>query len=336
MKNIRINTLLFSLVMSFGQHALAETPSHYDLNIDQNLHDSQGEEIRRSFKFSMVNDNPFLNLFPSAFYTEDDSGYTHGVGFATSYLLKNGFLGENERWTINLDTDLYTKDMTPPGQNLFPNVPQKFNEISTLKVSRDDVFNKVKTGRPYYVVGAGIGLMNDEKSTGAGAIGQQTAWHDYKHHNLTPETTPLYNNQPGTTHESFLTVKGAVGKVIAFDERMENCQCEVDLIKIEGGGEVVSIRKGSHVYFMIEADKSLLKLKNNSLGVTGRYKVTAHESGDQETQSFIGVRYNRPNLTIESGFNHRQGDYNQDFVKYDDRDSIWNLSVEYRWGKKKK
>lgn len=326
LKSLALVTLI-SPTFVFATEVQQET---FDVGLES------GQDIKRSFRFTMVNDNPFLNLFPDLFYTEDDSGYTHGVGLATSYLMKKGYFSPNERWNVKLDTNLYTKNLTPEGQDLFPNVPQAFNEITTIKVERDDVFNSIETGKPYYVVGAGIGLMNDKDEKGFMAVGQQTAWHDYKHHNLTPDTTPLYDNQPGNTYDGFLSAKAAVGKVITFNDQMKDCQCEIDLIKVEGGTELISLRKGSNVYFMVEADKSLLKFGKNSIGIKGSVKGVAHENGDEELQSFTGIRFDRPNLNIETGFTHREGNYNKDFVSYDDKDSIWSLSVEYKWGKKGK
>ncbi|MCX7009858.1 MAG: hypothetical protein NTY53_21890, partial [Kiritimatiellaeota bacterium] len=197
--------------------------------------------------FIIFNDNPFLNLIPGI-STDDDFGYTYGIALAYSQIRTKGLLTPNERWTVAFRTDLYTQDLTPPGQDLFPDVPQKFMEVSMLKLTWDNLFDVIDGRKIYYVAGVGIGLMNNERDSGFLAAGQQRAWHTFKHNHLTPDTTPIYANEYGDTYQYFPTAKLALGHAVAFSDQMRAYHCEADRFKIEGGAEFIDQSRGSYAY----------------------------------------------------------------------------------------
>ncbi len=288
------------------------------------------------FNFALMNDNPFLNLFgdessSSMLYTDDDYGQTHGLSLAMSYLLSKGYItGGQERLSVNYNSQLYTQDLTPEGQwdNYFPNNPQLFNEVTTVKVSVDNILARKKF---YYVAGVGIGKVNDMDDTGWNAAGQQQRWHDYKHNNLTPETTAMYANQYGDTNEIFGSVKGAVGKIIALSDSLRDQRYEVNQIKLESGAEFISVNNGSNVYFLVEVDRSLIDIGDHSVSAYAGANGIAYASGDKEVLYGGGVNYKSRTFAIATGWKFRSGQSNQDFYKYQDNDPIWSFSISYKW-----
>ncbi len=276
----------------------------------------------------LTNDNPFLNLFPDLFYVDDDHGDTHGLGVEIEIVPEKGVFQNGEKWTINLKSDLYTKDLTPEGQDLFPNPPQKFNEVTRFNVTWDNILASQDRGKIYYLMGAGIGRINDMDDSGWGGAGQQRRWHDYKHNNLTPESTPMYDNQYGDTNELFLTGKVGAGKIIRFDNSMTNCQCEVNRIKVEAGAEVFTISKGSRVYVFVGVDKSLIRYKKHSIGVEFNNLVNFYATGDTQLRTFGGLYYRYGRFILRTGFTKKMGDHNNEFYKYEDDDDIWMIQLE--------
>lgn len=339
MKKIIASAVMLTSVM--GVSVLAEdlaNSNHVELNpvkhftfVDEERRNEEGDDVVRSIEFSMVNDNPFLNLIP-AFETEDDFGYTHGVSLAYSYLNRKN----NRMWEVDFDTALYTEQVTPEGEDAeeyyddtFPNVPQRFNEVSHLRVQTSDIYDTIGKDKKYLVVGVGVGLMNDRDETGVLAVGQQTAWHDYKHNNLTPEQTPMYANVPGNTNKVFGSAKVAVGKVVTFNEDMQKCGCEINRLKIEYGAEVYSIQEGSNVYFLIAYNQKVAEVANVNFYVDLENKVTYH--GDWENETFLGVSARYKNFTVSTGMSYRQGNQNNDFFKFQDDDAIWTLRIKYQF-----
>lgn len=210
----------------------------------------------QTFRFTMTNDNPFLNLVPGL-QRDDDFGPTQGTGIEYTTVRPAGFLRDNERWSVQLRSELYTRNLTPAGQDLFPLIPQAFNELSTLNLIWDDIFTQAGTKNLYHVFGLGLGLVNDSKSNGALAIGQQTAWHHFKHYHLTPDETAIYANQLGTTHDFFGTAKVGAGRVFPLGKGSRPDGRETDLLKVEGGAEWLGTRRGSSVYLLAAANRSL-------------------------------------------------------------------------------
>lgn len=321
---------ILSFNMAFTQeeeknYVTPEPVNHFAF-VEEKITNTEDDSVK-TIEFSMINDNPFLNLIP-AFETEDDFGYTHGVSLAYSYLNRKN----NQLWEVDFDTALYTQQATPDGETYddhFPNVPQRFNEVSHLRVQRSNIYDTIGKDKRYYVVGVGVGLMNDTNDDGFLAAGQQTAWHDYKHHNLTPEDTPLYQNIPGSDNQYFVSGKVAVGKVVTFNEDMKDCGCEINRLKIEYGAEVYSIQSGSNVYFLMEYNQKVAELAGVDFYIDAGMKTTYH--GDFEQEFFLGVSAKYNNLTVSTGMSYRMGTQNNDFFKYEDEDPIWMLRVQYRF-----
>jgi hypothetical protein len=277
------------------------------------------------------NDNPFLNLFPDIAYEDNDHGFTQALDGEVTYVAEDGIFAEGERWNIRLNSEVYTKDITPEGEDLFPNDPQVFNEVTRLDATWDNLLESQRDGKIYYLVGAGLGKFNNSDDSGWGAIGQQRRWHVYKHNNLTPETTSMYDNQFGDLNETFFTSKVAIGKVIAFDERMADCQCEINRIKIEAGAEYVSIRNGSKTYLYVGIDKPIVSYGNHDFGVNFDNKINFHQSGDKELRTYGGIYYKYGSFKIKTGFTKKTGENNLDFYEYTDDNDIWMLEVEKKF-----
>lgn len=284
-------------------------------------------EINR-YSIAMIDDNPFLNLIP-AFATENDFGYTYGLRIAHTKIKKDGDFSQNERWNVEAATDLYTKDMTPAGQVIFPNTPQKFNEISTVKVKWDDLFNKVDSEKLYYVIGAGVGQKNNKDDSGFLAVAQQHAWHVAKHNYLTPTTTSIYQNIPGDTKSLYLSTLASVGKVVSFSNKMKDCMCEIDRLKVEGGAEVLSLRQGSRVFVLAAVNKSMMTAHNTNISVDAQVEANLYTGGNRDTKEFIGVQATRPGWSIKTGMTYVQGTQDVNFLQYVDQDPIWTLLVEW-------
>jgi hypothetical protein len=207
-----------------------------------NVFAKEGKDTDVFIKLILENDNPFLNLMPELMYVDDDHGYTHGLGLEIEIFPENSIFKEDERWTIGLNSKLYTKDVTPEGEDLFPNDPQKFNEVSRLDVTWDDLFESQRQGKAYYAFGTGVGYINNSHDDGWGAAGQQRRWHDYKHNELTPETTPMYDNQYGDVASGFLIAKAAIGKSVKFHPEEKDYHCELNSIKVEAGVDLITIK----------------------------------------------------------------------------------------------
>lgn len=182
-KPVVYTTILSILLSSFAfaedltsesqANAVEISPVKHFSFVEEKTTNDDGEDVVRSIEFTMINDNPFLNLIP-AFETEDDYGYTHGVSLAYSYLNR-----KNKRlWEVDFDTALYTEQATPEGREdqdyydeTFPNVPQRFNEISHLRFRTSNIYETVGKKKNYYVVGMGVGIMNDKDDDGFLAAG---------------------------------------------------------------------------------------------------------------------------------------------------------------------
>ena len=284
-------------------------------------------QSQTSVQITMENDNPFLNLMPDLFYVDDDYGYTHGLGIDVEIIPENGIFAEGERWKINLNTELYTRDITPEGEDLFPTPPQKFNEMTKLDISWDNVLESQDKGTVYYLIGGGVGRINDSDDSGWAGVGQQRRWHVYKHNNLTPESTAMYDNEFGDTNKTFITAKAGIGKIVRLSGRTNGCQCEINRVRVEAGTELVSIKKGSKAYLFVGVDKSLVQYGNHSIGAEFNNTANIHASGDKEIKTYGGVYYKSKSFTIKTGFTKQTGDQNNDFYKYTDDDNIWSLEI---------
>jgi hypothetical protein len=282
---------------------------------------------QKSVKISMENDNPFLNLIPDLFYVDDDHGYTHGLGIEVELIPENGKFAPGERWKVNLNTSLYTKDITPEGQDLFPKSPQLFNEITKLDVNWDNVLESQDKGTVYYLIGGGIGRINDSDESGWAGAGQQRRWHDYKHHELTPESTDLYSNQLGDSNKTFVTAKAGIGKVVRLSGLTNGCQCEINRVRVEAGTELMSVKKGSKAYLFVGVDKSIIQYGNHSFGAEFNNTANLHASGDKEVKTYGGLYYRSKSFSVKTGFTKQTGSQNVDFYKYTDDDNIWSLEI---------
>lgn len=284
-----------------------------------------------TIRIQLDNDNPFLNLFPDLLYTEDDHGFTHGLGIFYEFIPKKELFDIGEKWSFSAKSDLYTKDLRVPGVDTFPNDPQLFNEITEYKITWDNLLANQDNGKVYYLVGAQFGEVNDMDDSGWGAVGQQRRWHVFKNGELTPETTPTYLNKFGTTQENYYGITAAAGKIIKFDDSMGNCQCEVNRIKIEAGTELVSVDHGSKAYMFIGVDKTLLRYgKNSSVGALLDNKASLYSNGTKNIKTFGGLYIKSGSWTTKTGFTKTFGDENDDFFKYTDDDTMWMLSIEKR------
>jgi len=284
-------------------------------------------------EINLENDNPFLNLFPDFMYVDNDYGYTHGLDANVEIVPEYELFEKGERWTLDLGTKLFTRDITPDGQDLFPNDPQLFNEVTRLDLTWDNILAAQELGKTYYILGVGIGRVNDMDDSGWGGVGQQRRWHDYKHNNLTPESTSMYASQFGSTNETFLTVQGAIGKSIKFNSAQKDCNCELDRIKLEAGAEILMIKNGSKVYALIGIDKTVARFgENQSIGVIFNNTVDVYSSDAVELKTFAGVRYGGKNWLVKTGLESSVGNKNQLFLKYDDDDdAIWSLTLQKRF-----
>lgn len=284
----------------------------------------------------MANDNPFLNLLGESgdselFYTEDDQGYTHGIGVEVEVVREDGIFEDGERWTIGLRTDLYTKNLSG-GVDYFPNVPQKFNEVTRATITWDNLLSSQDSGKTYYLVEAGIGNINNADDSGWGAAGLQRRWHDYKHNNLTPETTPLYDNEFGNTNKVFVSAKGGIGKTFQFDSADPDCNCELDSVRVEAGVEFITIRRGSRAYLFLGIDKVAMRYgKNQKLGLELNTTINAYASGDVGSNSFVGIKNSGKKWTIRTGFDIPSGEQNNSLIKYSDDDPIWTIRFERKF-----
>lgn len=321
---MKFTKLLLPLVFSFSVLSLS---SYAEENYKQpGLKLPSQEDINR-YQIMLVDDNPFLNLVPGL-KTEDDFGYSYGLRISHTRIKPEGRYSANERWNIELATDIYTQNATPDGQNLFPHTPQKFNEISSVKVTWDDLFNKIDSDQLYYVIGAGIGLKNDKKDSGILAMGHQKVWHKFKHDKLTPDETEIYDNQPGDTYEPYVSVTAAIGRVVSFSDKMRECACEIDRFKVQGGVEVLSIRQGSRIYFLAAVNKSVLTIAGRNLSVEAEVEANQYGDGNRDVRKTVGVRYTGRKWSAKTGFTFISGSQNQDFLQYVDKDPIWSLLVE--------
>lgn len=203
--------------------------------------------------------------------------------------------------------------------------------MTKLDITWDDILDAQINDTNYILVGAGIGKFNNSDDGGWGAIGQQKRWHDYKHNNLTPETTSMYDNQLGDENRAFVSVKGAIGKVIKFDTNNYDCKCELDRIRLETGVELVSIRKGSRVYFFAEVNKVVLDRGYHKFGVEAYLKANAHGDGNFGGNAYGGVYYDYKGFRIKTGFNQPVGNDNEEFFEFTDDNPIWVLSIEKRF-----
>ncbi|WP_412474248.1 hypothetical protein [Halobacteriovorax sp. YZS-1-1] len=322
---------LIKFALAFSLCAISTQAFAEMTNIEKKLY---ADRSHVKTKIQMDNDNPFLNLMPSLFYVDDDHGYTHGLGAEVeiSPSADNAIIKENETWKIALSSKIYTKDVTPEGQDLFPNDPQVFNEVTKLDITWDDILDaQMYDNKSYILVGAGIGKFNNSDDGGWGAIGQQRRWHVYKHNNLTPETTSMYDNQLGDTNDVFVTAKAAIGKVVKLDTNQYDCKCELDRITLETGVELVSIRKGSRVYFLLEANKVLIERGSHRFGMELSLEGNAHGDGNFGGDAYGGVYYDYKGFRIKTGFSQGYGEENEEFFEYIDDDPIWMLSIEKRF-----
>ena len=292
---------------------------------------------QKSIEVRLDNDNPFLNLIPDLFYVDEDAGYTHGLGGKMEIIPAKGVFQNGERWNISAHSGLYTKNLTTSQDDYdaqFPHIPQEFNEVTRLEVTWDNVLAEQDSGKVYYLVGGGIGKINNSDDSGWGAAGQQRRWHDYKHNNLTPETTAMYDNQYGDENRAFGTVRAAMGKIVKFDDSMGDCQCEINRVKVEAGAEYISVRQGSNVYLLVGVDKTLFNLDNRfAVGVNFDNKATVYQNGSRDLKTFGGVYIKAGNWVIKTGATKRFGDGNTEFFQFenDDDTPIWMLSVEKKW-----
>lgn len=110
---------------------------------------------------------------------------------------------------------------------------------------------------------------------------------------------------------------------------MENCGCEINMLKLEYGAEVFTIQDGSNIYFLIEYNQKVAEIAKVNLYVDFRNQVSWH--GDWENETFLGVSARYKNLTISTGMSYRMGDQNNDFFKYQDDDAIWTLRIKYQF-----
>ncbi len=293
---------------------------------------SAEDKLHFQFGFGLVNDNPFLNLIP-AFETEDDTGHTHGLEWSLGVVVTCGLFAENERWQLKLKSDLYTSKLPQDEYDAaFPNVPQKFFEDNELMLQWDNIFAGNKF---YYVIGGGLGLANDQEAKRIlpfSAIGSQTAWHEFKH-TKTPDRTPLYQNEKGATYKYFGKLKAAVGTFIEWEEERKQCLCEIDYLKTEMGTEIMAVKYGSYVYFLVAANKSFWRHRQDHfLSVTGTFHSEAYNAGRYLNLGFTAeAAYHYSSGKISTGMDLNNSKGNLDYIRYNDKDPIWNLNWTKKW-----
>lgn len=284
---------------------------------------ASAKDCEHQFTMSMTNDNPFLNILPKSLQTEDDAGYTFGLAFKNTSLCDKGIFSDNERTILSYSTDLFTRDVTPHGEDLFPNVPQTFNEISTLRITKDNKFDTLNSRKIYRVIGVGIGYQNDKNvDSAAGGVLLQRKWHGFKSQ-YTPEQTPTYRYIPGNSEELFGSIHAALGKVITFNDNMKKCNCEIDQISFESGAEVLTVHDGSRIYMLAEVDKSLFRTKKTTTSLKASVEANAYGDGNYDTQKTLGFKFKRRKWTFETGMTFISGPQNQGFQQHVDDDAIW-------------
>lgn len=289
------------------------------------------KDCERSFAISMTNDNPFLNVLPKSLQTEDDTGYTFGLAFKNTSLCDEGSFSNHERTIISYSSDLYTHDETPTGEDLFPNVPQTFNEISALKITKDNKFDTLNSRKFYRVIGVGIGYQNDKNiDSAAGGVLLQRKWHGFKSQ-YTPDQTPTYKYVPGNSEEFYGSVHGALGKVITFNDNMKNCNCEMDQITFQGGAEVLTVHDGSRIYLLAEVDKSVLQTENTTTSIKASSQANAYGDGNYDMQNTLGLEFKRRKWTFETGMTFISGPQNEEFLQHVDDDAIWYGKAERKY-----
>jgi len=290
------------------------------------------EEYSPMVSIKIENNNPFLNLAPKLFYEDGDHGATHALQTKYAIKLKDGFFQDGERWTVELKSALYTEDLTPPGKDLFPNNPQQFRELTNLNVNWDNVLSSDKSGKIHFVVGAGVLYINEKDERGWGAVGQQKRWHIYKHNELTPEITPIYDNQLGSTEEYTLMLTAAIGKTMALGNKEKIDLDEHDRAKIELGAELITVTNGSKAYLLLAIDKTILNItEQQNIGLILNNLANFHYNGTLELKTFAGIRYSLKSVNISTGYTRSFGKQNTDLLKYVNDDDIWQLEIEKKF-----
>lgn len=291
-------------------------------------------DSEKRFSMVMSDDNPFLNVAPKSMQTEDDFGYTYGVNLKMEKMNPCGQFSKNERWTLSYSTDLYTKDVTPAGENLFPNTPQEFNEVTTLKVQWDDEFNQINSGKFYKIIGAGLGEQNDKDSNSPHGLFQQQKWHEAKH-SFTPDQTNIYKYVPGDKKQYYGSVTAALGKVITFNDKMKDCHCEIDRIKVEGGAELLSVHDGSRAYILAEVNHRIFQADETTTSLNAKIEASRYSDGNYDVKKTLGLQFDRRKWSFETGFTFISGPQNVQFLEHVDSEAIWYGRISRKIGVKK-
>ena len=281
--------------------------------------------------FTLENDNPFLNLFPDVVIQRNDHGYTHGLNAEIRFRPTEGLFSDQEQWRFLADTKLYTMDLTPKNQDVFPHEPQLFNELTTWQLFWSHREVSTSDWREQLELGIGLGKKNTDDDSGLGGVGQQKRWHDFKHHELTPETTALYDNQPREHRRYYGLIDASYAWVHDWKKGSDKRYDTIDTVTFRNLIRLSDYLPANYLKLHMQVEQGFARWYSQRLSTSLTTQLAMHAKGEVNWMITPAVQFYHAYFSVSTGINRYFGEKNTALTEFEDPNNIWFMTLSTYW-----